>query len=279
MMKKLSILIFIVLFTFSVYGIEDRCIATVGNKIIWDNDVKERADVRNISYESALFGLIAENLFAIQAKKENIPVSKEEIDNRLNLIISGYPSKEEFFKFLSENGVSVDQYREIIADQIRSDKLISQKVLSRVSVSPMEIARWLSKMGEGKDIVLLSKSFNDITEVESFITKLKEKQNQAIVEMNSTGWIDSNRIDPVILQKLTETGKGKPVLTKSSEKLMMYILAGERQNSPEERYMRARKEIFDEKYNALLTDYVEKLREFIPVRIFDKGLEEQIFHK
>lgn len=279
MMKKLSILSFIFLFTSCVYGIEDRCIATVGNKIIWDNDVKERAAVRNTSYKSALFGLIAENLFAIQAKKENIPVSKEEIDNRLSLIISGYPSKEEFFKFLSENGVSVDQYKEIIADQIRSDKLISQKVLNRISISPMEIARKLSTIAEGKEIVLLNKSFNDINEVESFITKLQEKQNQAVAEMNSTGWIDINRIEPAILQKLIEAGKGKPVLIKSSEKIIMYILTGERQNSPEERYMKARKEIFNEKYNDLLLDYVEKLRETIPVRIFDKNLEEQIFPK
>ncbi len=279
MMRKLYVLAFIVFFASILYGIEDRCVATVGNRIIWDNDVKERADVRNTSYESSLLALIAENLFAIQAKKENIPVSREEIDNRLNLIISGYPSREEFLKFLSENGVSIDQYREIIADQIRSEKLIAREISGRISISPVEISKKLSKMPEGKEIILLNKSFNDIAQVESFISKLKEKQDQTIAEMNSTGWIDSSRIDPAIMQKLTEAGKGKPVIIKVSEKIVLYILVGERQNSIEEKYMRARKEIFNEKYNALVSDYIEKLRKSIPVKIFDKSLEEQIFRE
>ncbi|HOC02421.1 MAG TPA: SurA N-terminal domain-containing protein [Candidatus Ratteibacteria bacterium] len=282
-MRKLFILIltilFTSLFTSTLYGIEDRCVATVGTRIIWDNDVKERASVRNVSYESALFGIIAENLFAIQAKKENIPVSREEVDNRLNLIINGYASREKFFEFLAENGVSIDQYREIIADQIRADKLISQKISSKISISLIEISKKISKMSEEKEVVLLSKSFNDISEVESFISNLRENQNQAVSEMVSTGWIDSSRIDPFIMQKLKDAGKGKPVIIRTSEKIILYILVAERDNSPEEKYMRARKEIFDEKYNALLSDYVDELRKTIPVKIFDKSIEEQLFHK
>ena len=282
-MRKLFILIltilFTSLFTSTLYGIEDRCVATVGTRIIWDNDVKERASVRSVSYESALFGIIAENLFAIQAKKENIPVSREEVDNRLNLIINGYASREKFFEFLAENGVSIDQYREIIADQIRADKLISQKISSKISISLIEISKKISKMSEEKEVVLLSKSFNDISEVESFISNLRENQNQAVSEMVSTGWIDSSRIDPLIMQKLNEAGKGKPVIIRTPEKIILYILVAERNNSSEEKYMRARKEIFDEKYNALLSDYVNELRKTIPVKIFDKNIEEQIFHK
>ncbi|HQL64794.1 MAG TPA: SurA N-terminal domain-containing protein [bacterium] len=278
-MRKLFILILTILFTSTLYGIEDRCVATVGTRIIWDNDVKERASVRNVSYESALFGIIAENLFAIQAKKENIPVSREEVDNRLNLIINGYASREKFFEFLAENGVSIDQYREIIADQIRADKLISQKISSKISISLIEISKKISKMSEEKEVVLLSKSFNDISEVESFISNLRENQNQAVSEMVSTGWIDSSRIDPFIMQKLKDAGKGKPVIIRTSEKIILYILVAERDNSPEEKYMRARKEIFDEKYNALLSDYVDELRKTIPVKIFDKSIEEQLFHK
>ncbi len=282
-MRKLFILIltilFTSLFTSTLYGIEDRCVATVGTRIIWDNDVKERASVRNVSYESALFGIIAENLFAIQAKKENIPVSREEVDNRLNLIINGYASREKFFEFLAENGVSIDQYREILADQIRADKLISQKISSKISISLIEISKKISKMSEEKEVVLLSRSFNDVSEVESFISNLRENQNQAVSEMVSTGWIDSSRIDPFIMQKLKDAGKGKPVIIRTSEKIILYILVAERDNSPEEKYMRARKEIFDEKYNALLSDYVDELRKTIPVKIFDKSIEEQLFHK
>lgn len=278
-MRKLFILILTILFTSTLYGIEDRCVATVGTRIIWDNDVKERASVRNVSYESALFGIIAENLFAIQAKKENIPVSREEVDNRLNLIINGYASREKFFAFLAENGVSIDQYREILADQIRADKLISQKISSKISISLIEISKKISKMSEEKEVILLSKSFNDVSEVESFISNLRENQNQAVSEMVSTGWINSNRIDPFIMQKLKDAGKGKPVIIRTSEKIILYILVAERDNSPEEKYMRARKEIFDEKYNALLSDYVDELRKTIPVKIFDKSIEEQLFHK
>ncbi|HPP67347.1 MAG TPA: hypothetical protein PKX05_05465 [bacterium] len=277
-MNKLYIPIFIVFFASILYGIEDKCIATVGNRIIWDNDVKERAEVRNLSYESALFELIAENLFAIQAKKENIPVSREEIDNRLNIIINGFPSKEQFFIFLSENGVSIDQYREILADQIRTEKFIAQKISSKIYISPVEIARRLSSMSTGNQVIILSKSFNNISEVEPFIVKLKENQNEAIAEMNSTGWIDRTRLNPALMQELDKSGKGNPVIIKSSERIGLYVLMDEKQTSPEENYMRARKELYNEKFNALLSKYAQELLSSISVKIFDPALEEKILH-
>lgn len=278
MMKRYHFILFVTIYCLlkSACGMEDRSIAMVGNKIIWDNDVKERAQVRGLSYEKALLDLIEEKLLIVQAKKENIPVSKEEIDNRFNFIVEEWKKNgHDFVKFIKDNGLTVDQYKDILAEDIQKEKLVNQEIIDKVKVSPFEIAKRMALMPEEKQVILLKKEFDDDTFAESFISKLKDNK-KFLQQMQSTDWISVNKLDSTLLSELYSAGKGNPVVKKISGKTFVYILAEERENTPQDRYKRAYQEIRQEKIVKSYSDYLNNLTRSIPVKIFDENISKKI---
>ncbi len=279
MMKKYFVIFSLVFLLFGyVCGAEnreDRSIAMVGNRIIWNNDVKERAQVRAVSYEEALLQLIEEKLLIIQAKKKGIGVSREEIDNRLNFIISEWQKNGiDFVKFIRENGLTIDQYREIIAEDIQKEKLvsqISQEISGKIKISPVEIAQKMAEMPQEKQVLLLKKTFTDQAIAESFAAELK-KNKDAFREMESMGWISVNKIDSTLLSDLYIAGKGNPIIKKIQEKIIVYVLAEEQENSPEERFKKAYQEIKQERFIKIYPEYIGNLAREIPVKIFDANV-------
>jgi len=261
--------------TEAAFGAGDKSIALVGNRIIWNNDVVERAQVRGISYLEALSQLIEENLLIVQAKKENIQVAEEEVDARFNLILEQWQKKGlDFLKFIKDNGLTVNQYKEIVADQIRVEKLVA-KIQSGVSVSPFEVMKKMAEMPQQQQVLLLKKSFDSVSSAENFITKLKEK-NEIMTEMESTGWIETSRIDPSVLSQIQNAGQGKPVAIKSGDKFIVYVLAGKRDNSPEERYRMAYRELYQQKTSKKYSEYINQLTKTIPVKIFDQDIAKKL---
>ncbi|MCM8829304.1 MAG: SurA N-terminal domain-containing protein [Candidatus Omnitrophica bacterium] len=261
-----------------IYGFEikeDRSIAVIGNRVIWDNDIKERAQVRGLSYETALLQLIEENLLIIQAKEEGISVSKEELDNRFNFIVDQWNKRGiDFYKFIRENGLTIDQYKEIIKEDIQKEKLISEKIHNRIKISPFEISKKMAEMPKEKQILLYKKSFGDATDAESFVTAIKN--DMAYLEkMESTGWVSINKVDNELVSELYSAGKGNPVIRKLSEKTIVYILAEEKNNSPEERYKRAYQEIRQEKFVKEYSKYLDSLAKKIPIKIFDTNIAKK----
>lgn len=260
----------------ALYGVEDRSIAIVGDRIIWDNDVKERAQIRGLSYERSLLELIEERLLIIQAKKEKIPVSKEEIDARFNFIINEWKKNGiDFVKHIKDNGLTVDQYKEILGEEIQKEKLVNQKITGNIKISSIEISKKIGQMPQGKQILLLRKVFDDISQAESFILNLKNNK-KLIQEMEITEWIDVNKIDSMFLSELYSAGKDNPIIRKQSEKFIVYILVQERKNSPDERYKKAYQELKQEKTIKAYSEYLNNLARNIPIKIFDEKIARKL---
>jgi len=258
-----------------VFGIEDKSIAIVGNRIIWNNDVIERAQARNLSYIEALSQLIEENLLIVQAKKENIPVTEDEVNNRFTFILDQWQKKGlDFLKFIKDNGLTVDQYKEIITEQIMVEKLVA-KIQSRVSISPFEVVRKMAEIPQKQQVLLLKKSFDSNQAAESFITKHKDK-NELMADMESTGWLEISRIDPSLLSQIQNAGQGDPVIIKSADKFIVYVLAGKRDNSPEERYEMAYREIYQYKTSKNYSEYINQLAKTISIKIFDQDIARKL---
>ncbi|MGB9641930.1 MAG: hypothetical protein ACPL3Q_01855, partial [Candidatus Ratteibacteria bacterium] len=145
-MRKYLITVFLCCLINTVFGAGDKSIALVGNRIIWNNDVVERAQARSISYVESLSQLIEENLLIVQARKDNIQVAEEEVEARFNFILDQWQKKGiDFLKFIKDNGLTVEQYKEIIKDQIRVEKLVA-KIQSDISVSPFEVVKKMAEM-------------------------------------------------------------------------------------------------------------------------------------
>ncbi|MCM8788747.1 MAG: SurA N-terminal domain-containing protein [Candidatus Omnitrophica bacterium] len=278
-MKKYTVIFLVCFLLKTIYGLEikeDRSIAMVGNRVIWDNDIKERAQVRGISYETAVMQIIEESLLVIQAKKEGIPATKEEIDNRFNFIVSEWEKKGiDFYGFIRENGLTVDQYKEIIAQDIQKEKLISQKIHSRIKVSPFEISKKMSEMPQEKQVLLYKKSFDDCGLAESFIAAIKTDRTY-LEKMDSTDWVSISKIDSALISELYAAGKGNPVIKKLPEKTVVYILAEEKSNSPEERYKMAYQKIKLEKFIKEYSEYLDSLARKIPIKVFDASIAKKL---
>ncbi len=260
----------------AAYGIEDRSIAIVGDRIIWNNDVIERAQIRGLSYERSLLELIEEKLLVIQSKKENIPVSKDEIADRFNFIVDEWKKNGlDFVKYIRANGLTIDQYKEILGEEIQKEKLINQKITSKIKISPVEISKRMVQMPQGKQILLLRKVFDDGTLAESFILNLKNNK-KLIQEMDQTDWIEVNKIDTNFLSELYSAGKDNPILKKQSGKFIVYVLTQERDNSPEERYKKAYQELKQEKFIKTYSDYLNTLARNIPIKILDESIAKKL---
>ncbi|MGC9065490.1 MAG: hypothetical protein ACP5JO_02525 [Candidatus Ratteibacteria bacterium] len=273
-MRKYLITVFLCCLINTVFGAGDKSIALVGNRIIWNNDVVERAQARSISYVESLSQLIEENLLIVQARKDNIQVAEEEVEARFNFILDQWQKKGiDFLKFIKDNGLTVEQYKEIIKDQIRVEKLVA-KIQSDISVSPFEVVKKMAEIPQ-QQVLLLKKSFDSASSAETFIAKLKEK-NEMLTEMETTGWVETSRIDPSVLSQIQNVGQGKPAIIKSDEKFTVYVLAGIRNNSPEERYRMAYSELYQQKANKKYSEYINQLSKTIPVRIFDQDIAKKL---
>lgn len=84
--------------------------------------------------------LIDKKLLLQAAKKLNIQVSDEDVENALQrLLASNKTTMEQFRKEISAMGMSEKQYREDLREQILSSKLINYEVRSKVVISEDQI--------------------------------------------------------------------------------------------------------------------------------------------
>lgn len=129
----------------------DKIIAVVGNKIIMKSDIENAiADMRrqgtDIPDDAACYLLeqaISIKALVLQAEKDSIPVSDEEIDadidNRIRYFINQYGSKDEVEKIA---GKSIYQLKEDFKENIRDQKLagsMRNKIVDNVTITPNEV--------------------------------------------------------------------------------------------------------------------------------------------
>ncbi len=276
-MKRFLFILF-AFFILACYGVEgslDRNIAKVGNRIIWENDVKERAEARNIPYELALLQLIEENLLTIQAMKEKIIASQEEIDERFDFIAKEWKKRNvDFIDFIRKNGLTVEQYKEVLGEEIMREKLVA-KIYGTIKITPFEVAKKMAEIPEQKQVLIYRKSFDDVNSAQQFMEQYKQTQD-LLKQMEPTGWLSIEKIDHDLISDLYSAGKGNPVMKKQSERFFVYVLAEEKTWSAEERYRIAYQKLKQEKFEKEYARYINNLAKSIPIIIFDKGISEKI---
>ena len=74
-----------------------------------------------------------------EARRRNIQVSDEEIDHFIeNLKRQNHLSDEKFLKFLADMGMTLEEYRQKVAEQIKRIKLIQSQVQGRLVITEEE---------------------------------------------------------------------------------------------------------------------------------------------
>ena len=150
-------LFFLTLPAITLANVVDRSVAIVNDDTITLSEVNElgKSFFQKISEETpanqlpevlqqarktVIDKLIDKKLLLQQAKKLNIRVSDEDVENALkNLIANNKSTMEQFRKEVGAIGMSEKQYREDLRDQILSSKLINYEIRSKVVIAEDKI--------------------------------------------------------------------------------------------------------------------------------------------
>jgi peptidyl-prolyl cis-trans isomerase SurA len=140
--------------------IADKIIAQVGDKIILHSDVVNAiADYKRQGQEAQLppdpecaflEGQLIQKALVLQAEKDSLPITEEEIDaeldNRIRYFISAYGSKETIEEIY---GKTIYQLKDEFRPQIRDKKLADQmrgKIVDVIKITPNEVKNYESKI-------------------------------------------------------------------------------------------------------------------------------------
>ncbi len=161
--NKFALFLIFLLIVASAYSqpkkvIADKIIAVVGNKIILKSDIDNSIldmqrqgieipqDAKCLSLEQTM-GIKA---LVLQAEKDSLPVSEEEIDadidNQIRYFISQYGSKEEVEKVA---GKSLYQLKEDFKEGFRDRKLASMmrnKIVEDIKITPNEVKNYFESI-------------------------------------------------------------------------------------------------------------------------------------
>jgi peptidyl-prolyl cis-trans isomerase SurA len=150
-----NILVFLLIATFA-----DGIAAFVGNDIILQSEVQENisilandpAAMRMFSSEQELKEyvidqLVANKLMLVEAEKESVFVEDDEVaamvDQNIDNLKSNFPSETDFFSYLEEQNINIEELKEYYTENLKSrllmEKLISQKFASKIMISPIAV--------------------------------------------------------------------------------------------------------------------------------------------
>ncbi len=138
--------------------IADKIIGVVGDRIVLKSDIENQInDAKSKEYELPadapcylMQQLIINKMLAIQAEKDSLPVSEEEVeadvDNRIRYFIQQYGSKEVIEQI---TGKTIYQFREEMKEPIREGKLAANmrnKIVENIKITPNEVRAFFQKI-------------------------------------------------------------------------------------------------------------------------------------
>ena len=214
----------------------DKIVAVVGDKIILKSDIDnsiidmqrqgiEIPDNANCMTLEQAMGIKA---LVLQAEKDSIPVTEEEIeadiDNQIRYFISQYGSKDELEKVANK---SIYQLKEDFKDGFRDRKLaqaMRNKIVDDIKITPNEVRKYFDKIP--KDSLFLYESEVEISQLVFYPKASRDAEEYCISRLkDAKAQIESGKVDfKTIATRITEdpgskaTG-GEYTVNRSSKEL------------------------------------------------------------
>lgn len=116
----------------------------VGNSMFAQMGIDVKKDKNGFLYlmlkDKTVNELIVKTLINEEIQKRNIKVTKQDTEKELKTIIDKVGSKEKFDEILKQNGISANQFKKDLTEEVKMKKLVS--TLSKVSVSDAEAKKF-----------------------------------------------------------------------------------------------------------------------------------------
>ncbi len=134
----------------------NRVVAKVGNEIITSVELdrvvnpiikehqkrysgKELSQKIGLAKLGTLNSMIERKLLNIEADKMQFALPEIEVDKYMNEVKANYGSEENFNAFLIKEGVTLEEMREMAAEDLKAQVIIHEKIIKKINVLPSEI--------------------------------------------------------------------------------------------------------------------------------------------
>lgn len=102
----------------------------------WMEDPQKRQEI----YKNIIDGLVAEKLLEQEVSKLRLDVNDAEIENAIKMTREGNNlSEEQFEQALLQQGLSLEEYRDVLKKQLTKIKIIQMRVRSQVQVTDQDV--------------------------------------------------------------------------------------------------------------------------------------------
>lgn len=173
--------------------VADKIIAVVGDKIILKSDVENSIidmQRQNIEVPANAQCIVLEQTMAIkalvlQAQKDSLPVTDEEvdadIDNRIRSFIMQYGSKDELERIAGKSVYQLkEDFKEPIRDQMLS-RAMRNKIVEDVRITPNEVHKYYSSIP--KDSLFLYESEVEVSQIVVYPKASREAEEYCIQQL------------------------------------------------------------------------------------------------
>ncbi len=152
-------------------ALADQIAAFVADDVILWSEVQENVSILNNDPvarrmftteeeidEYVVDQLIANKLLLIEAERESVFVEDEAVaplvTQNIEKLKSNFPSETNFFSYLEEQGINIEELKEYYHDNIKSqmimERLIAKKFASKIMISPIAVKKFYE---ENKDSI------------------------------------------------------------------------------------------------------------------------------
>jgi len=173
--------------------VADKIVAIVGDKIIMKSDIENSiVDMQrqNVEIPENAPCLILEQAMAIkalvlQAQKDSLPVTDEEvdadIDNRIRNFIMQYGSRDELERIAQKSIYQLkEDFKEPIRDQMLS-RAMRNKIVEDIRITPNEVKAYYSKIP--KDSLFLYESEVELSQILMFPKASREAEEYCVQQL------------------------------------------------------------------------------------------------
>ncbi|MCQ9205075.1 MAG: SurA N-terminal domain-containing protein [Omnitrophica bacterium] len=271
-----------------------RIVVTVNDQVITNRDlddyckilevipVDERGKLscRNEEYKrAALSRLIEDKLILDEAKREEIRIPHSWIDDKLNNMISVYPSREDFEKSLLKRDLTVTRVKEKIKEQYLTRTVIDRYVKSFIGVSPQAISSYYLTNREkfyssAKYIFYIAKS-KQKDDLEKIAYLIKEKGIVRVQESYRSILSKIESTDSELREEISKIFKGLAVGGYKIEKSggIYYLIYLEELFPPRQLTLSEAKEqvyshLWTEEFRKRFNEWVEELKKKAVIKVY-----------
>ena len=224
--------------------------------------------------------VIEKKILLTEAEKEGLKVSDEELNRALEDLIkrSGFKSKKEFEEALKKEGLSIEDVKERLREQLLIAKLIAKEVKSKVEVSPVEVEKYCRKI-ESKPVrevyYIYTKSRST---AEKALSLLKEgvpfekvarelSEDRATAERGGyIGKVSKGMLVKPLDQAVWSLKPGEYELVRTDSGFFIVYVKGEEQGKCDRE--KIRQELYMRKFSKALKEYTEKLKREASVKVY-----------